>query len=64
MLTRGTIKYSEAKEIAEIIGYTIRWDISHHNATNNRPRAYDYMFGLLGERRITAEDIKMLHLVL
>ena len=23
--------------------------------------AYDYMFGLLGERRITVEDIKMLH---
>ena len=24
-LTRGTIKYSECKEIAEIIGYTIDW---------------------------------------
>ena len=24
-LTRGTIKYSEAKEIAEVIGYEIRW---------------------------------------
>ena len=25
-LTRGTIKYSEAKEIAQIIGFDIRWD--------------------------------------
>lgn len=25
-LTRGTIKYSEVKEIAEIIGYTIKWE--------------------------------------
>ena len=25
-LTRGTIKYSEVKEIADIIGYTISWD--------------------------------------
>ena len=24
-LTRGTIKYSECKEIAEIIGYSIEW---------------------------------------
>jgi len=24
-LTRGTIKYSEVKEIADIIGYKIRW---------------------------------------
>ena len=24
-LTRGTIKYSEAKEIADIIGYKIKW---------------------------------------
>jgi hypothetical protein len=24
-LTRGTIKYSEVKEIADIIGYEIRW---------------------------------------
>lgn len=25
-LARGTLKYSEAKEIAEIIGYEIRWE--------------------------------------
>ena len=25
-LTRGTIKYSEVKEIASIIGYEIRWE--------------------------------------
>lgn len=24
-LTRGTIKYSECKEIADIIGYSIKW---------------------------------------
>lgn len=24
-LTRGTIKYSECKEIAEIIGFSIKW---------------------------------------
>lgn len=27
-LTRGTIKYSECKEIAEIIGYSIKWEQS------------------------------------
>lgn len=26
-LTRGTIKYSEVKEIAEIIGFNIKWEI-------------------------------------
>lgn len=25
-LTRGTIKYSEVKEIAEIIGYNLKWE--------------------------------------
>lgn len=25
-LSRGTIKYSEVKEIAEIIGYKIKWE--------------------------------------
>ena len=25
-LTRGTIKYSEVKEIADIIGFTIKWE--------------------------------------
>ncbi|WP_315114504.1 DUF6471 domain-containing protein [uncultured Clostridium sp.] len=25
-LTRGTIKYSECKQIAEIIGYEIKWN--------------------------------------
>lgn len=25
-LTRGTIKYSEIKEIADIIGYIIKWE--------------------------------------
>ncbi|MBQ8215260.1 MAG: LLM class flavin-dependent oxidoreductase [Clostridia bacterium] len=25
-LTRGTIKYSEVKEIADIIGFTITWE--------------------------------------
>ena len=25
-LTRGTIKYSEIKEIAEILGYEIKWE--------------------------------------
>lgn len=25
-LTRGTLKYSEAKEIADIIGFKINWD--------------------------------------
>lgn len=29
-LTRGTIKYSEVKEIADIIGYNINW-ISNDN---------------------------------
>lgn len=24
-LTRGTLKYSEAKEIAEILGYEVKW---------------------------------------
>ena len=25
-LTRGTIKYSEVKEIAQIVGYEIKWE--------------------------------------
>jgi hypothetical protein len=25
-LTRGTIKYSECKEIAKIIGYSVKWE--------------------------------------
>lgn len=27
-LTRGTIKYSEVKEIADIIGFTITWNMN------------------------------------
>lgn len=33
-LTRGTIKYSEVKEIAEIIGFKIVWKNRHSRRSN------------------------------
>lgn len=32
-LTRGTIKYSEVKEIASIIGFEIKWNKSNADAS-------------------------------